>query len=146
ITGKLAIDDKVPGVEKADITVNVKQADAGWKVGASGQVTPKLPGLSGAQLNFSYDDGSVLLEGEFTIKKGPLDGTVKAGVTNAEVDDKGVRSGKGSGDKFKVFGAADIKAEFIKDKLDGMLRLRLLPDGSVLVGGGLKAKDFEVFG
>jgi hypothetical protein len=145
ITGKLAIDDKVPGVEKADITVNVKQADAGWKVGASGQVTPKLPGLSGAQLAFTYDDGEVLLEGEFSVKKGPLDGKVKAGVTNAEVDEKGVRKGKGSGDKFVVYGAADIKAEFIKDKLDGTLKLRLLADGTVRVGGGLKSKDFEVF-
>jgi len=146
ITGQVAIDDRVPGVQKANITVTVKQADAGWNVGASGQVTPKLPGLSGAQLDFSYDDGSVLLEGEFTIKKGPLDGKVKAGVTNAAVDDKGARTGKGSGDKFTVFGAADIKAEFIKDKLDGMLKLRLLPDGSVRVGGGLSTRDFEVFG
>jgi hypothetical protein len=145
ITGKLGIDDKVPGVEKADITVNVKQADGGWKVGASGQVTPKLPGLSGAQLAFTYDDGEVLLEGEFSVKKGPLDGKVKAGVTNAEVDDKGVRKGKGTGDKFVVYGAADIKAEFIKDKLDGNLKLRLLTDGTVRVGGGLKTRDFEVF-
>ena len=145
ITGKVSIDNKVPGVEKADITVMVTQGEAGWKVGASGQVTPKLPGLSGAQLAFSYDDGSVLLEGEFTIKKGPLDGTVKAGVTNAEVDEKGVRAGKGSGNVFKVFGAADINATLIKDKLDGKLRLRLLPDGSTRVGGDLTARDFEVF-
>ncbi|WP_300336145.1 DUF4157 domain-containing protein [Accumulibacter sp.] len=146
ITGKLGIDEKVPGVEAAEITVSVTQGDKGWKVGASGEVTPKLPGLSGAKLQFSYDDGSVLVEGEFAIKKGPLDGKVTAGVTNAEVDDKGVRGAKGSGSNFKVFGSADIKAEFIKDKLDGKLKLRLLPDGSVRVGGGLAVKDFEVFG
>lgn len=145
ITGKLGIDEKVPGVEAADITVSVTQGDKGWKVGASGEVTPKLPGLSGAKLQFSYDDGSVLVEGEFAIKKGPLDGKVTAGVTNAEVDDKGVRGAKGSGTGFKVFGSADIKAEFIKDKLDGKLKLRLLPDGSLRVGGGLAVKDFEVF-
>jgi len=146
ITGKLGIDNKVPGVEKADITVEVKQGDAGWKVAASGDVTPRLPGLSGSTLTFMYDDGFVLIEGEFTVKKGPLDGKVKAGVTNASVDDKGVRADKGEGRSFKVFGSADIKAEFIKDKLDGKLRLRLLPDGSVRVGGGLEVKDFEVFG
>ena len=145
ITGKLGIDDKVPGVEKADITVDVKQGDKGWKVGASGTVTPKLPGLSGAQLGFSYDDGSVLVEGEFTVKKGPLDGKVKAGVTNAAVDDKGQRADKGEGKAFKVFGAADIRCEFIKDKLEGDLKLRLLPDGAVRVGGGLTVKDFEAF-
>lgn len=147
ITGTLGIDDKVPGVEKADITVTVRQGDKDWKVAASGDVTPKLPGLSGAKLKFSYDDGSVLVEGEFSLKKGPLDGKVTAGITNSAVDEKtGVRTGKGSGSDFKVFGAADIQAEFIKDKLDGKLKLRLLPDGSLRVGGGLKSKDFEVFG
>ncbi|MDB5859705.1 MAG: hypothetical protein JWQ76_3394, partial [Ramlibacter sp.] len=33
----------------------------------------------------------------------------------------------------------------IKDKLFGQLQLRLLPDGSVRVGGGLKVADFQVF-
>jgi hypothetical protein len=145
ITGQLAIDDKVPGVEKANVTVTVKQAEAGWKVAASGDVTPKLPGLDGALLKFSYDDGFVLLEGGFDFKKGPLSGKVTAGVTNASVDDKGVRGSGGSGTDFKVFGTADIDAVFIKDKLFGKLKLRLLPDGSVRVGGGLKTGDFEVF-
>lgn len=147
ITGKLGVDEKVPGVESADITVELKQGGtAGWKVAAAGEVVPKLPGLSGAKLAFSYDEGSVLIEGEFALKKGPLDGKVKAGVTNAAVDEQGQRADKGEGRSFKVFGAADIKAEFIKDKLDGNLKLRLLPDGSVRVGGGLAVKDFEVFG
>ena len=147
ISGKLAIDDKVPGIEKADITVTVTQTNEAWKVAASGDVTPRLPGLKGATLKFSYDDGFVLVEGEFDIDKGPLKGKVMAGVTNAAVDEKtGKRSDNGAGSDFRVFGAADIKAEFIKDKLDGTLKLRLLPDGSVRVGGGLEVKDFEVFG
>ncbi|MFZ5543137.1 MAG: eCIS core domain-containing protein [Pseudomonadota bacterium] len=145
ITGKLGIDERVPGIESADITVDVKKANDAWKVGASGEVKPKLPGLSGANLKFSYDDGLVLVEGEFTIKKGPLDGKVTAGVTNAAVDDKGQRSATGAGKSFKVFGAADIDAVFIKDKLTGKLKLRLLPDGSVRVGGGLAVPDFQVF-
>ena len=146
ITGKLGIDDKVPGVEKADISVEVKQDAAGWKVAAGGDVTPKLPGLAGSTLKFAYDDGFVLIEGEFTLKKGPLDGTVTAGVTNAAVDEFGKRADKGEGKSFKVFGSADIKAEFVKDKLAGKLKLRLLPDGSVRVGGGLEVGDFDVFG
>lgn len=145
ISGTLAIDNKVPGVEKADIKVTVTQTDTAWKVAASGDVTPKLPGLSGAKLKFSYDDGFVLMEGEFDINKGPISGTVKAGVTNGSVDDKGVRGEGGSGATFKVFGAADVDAVFIKDKLAGKLKLRLLPDGSIRVGGGLTVADFEVF-
>jgi hypothetical protein len=145
ITGQLGLDDKVPCVESANITVNVAQAGEGWKVGASGTVTPKLPGLKGALLTFSYDDGAVLLEGSFNIDKGPLSGTVKAGVTNATVNDKGERSEKGEGSNFSVFGAADIDAVFIPDKLKGKLKLRLLPDGSLRVGGGLTVPDFQIF-
>uniref|UniRef100_UPI003F4917E5 eCIS core domain-containing protein n=1 Tax=Cupriavidus yeoncheonensis TaxID=1462994 RepID=UPI003F4917E5 len=145
ITGKLGIDDKVPGVQKADITVKVTQANDAWKVAASGDVTPKLPALSGAQLKFSYDDGFVLIEGEFSIDKGPISGKLKAGVTNGTVDDKGVRSESGSGDKFSVFGAAEVDAVFIKDKLAGKLKLRLLPEGTIRVGGDLTVADFDVF-
>ena len=36
-----------------------------------------------------------------------------------------------------MFGSADIDAVFIPDKLKGKLKLRLLPDGSLRVGGGL---------
>ncbi|HEY0822840.1 MAG TPA: DUF4157 domain-containing protein, partial [Ramlibacter sp.] len=145
ITGKLGVDERVPGVQSADITVDVKQVDGQWKVAASGEVVPKLPGLSGATLKFSYDEGFVLVEGSFEVKKGPLHGKVQAGVTNAEVDAKGQRAATGAGKAFHVFGAADIDAEFIKNKLTGKLRLRLLPDGQVRVGGGLAIGDFEVF-
>lgn len=145
ITGKLALDEKVPMVESADITVSVTQAADQWKVGASGEVTPKIPGLSGAKLAFDYNDGTVLLEGSFKFEKGPLSGTVKAGVTNAAVDDKGQRADKGEGGTFKAFGAADIDAKLIPDKLTGTLKLRLAPDGTVRVGGGLKVEEVQLF-
>lgn len=145
ITGELGIDDKVPGVESANIKVSVAKTGDAWKVGASGTVTPKLPGLKGSLLSFSYDDGAVLLEGTFKVNKGPLSGEVKAGVTNATVNDKGELTGKGEGGKFSVYGAADIDAVFIPDKLKGKLKLRLLPDGSVRVGGGLVVPDFVIF-
>lgn len=146
IGGAVGIDDKVPGVASTDVKVEAKLTEAGWKVAASGQVTPRLPGLSGATLNFSYDDGLVLMQGEFSIKKGPLDGKVMAGVTNAAVDAQGKRAERGAGDTFSVFGAAEIDMVLIKDKLTGKVKLRLLPDGSVRVGGQLEPGDFEVFG
>lgn len=145
ISGTLAIDDKVPGVESAQITVTVTEAADKWKVAASGEVTPKLPGLTGAKLTFSYDDGTVVMEGKFAIKKGPLDGEFMAGVTNARVNAKGERESRGSGRTFTAYGAAEIKADFLKDKLTGKLKLRLLPDGTIRVGGGLTVKDFKVF-
>ena len=145
ITGKLALDEKVPMVEAADITVSVTQTGDQWKVAANGEVTPKIPGLTGAKLVFDYNDGTVLLEGSFKFEKGPLSGTVKAGVTNAAVDDKGQRSEKGEGGTFKAFGAADIDAKLIPDKLTGTLKLRLAPDGTVRVGGGLKVEEVQLF-
>ncbi len=146
ITGKLGIDDKVPGVQTADITVTVDEQATGWQVAASGVVVPKLPGLSGATLAFSYDKGLVVVEGEFDIKKGPLDGKVKAGVTNAVVDPvTGKRGAAADGKTLSVYGAAKIKAEFIKDKFGGELDLRLLPDGTVRVGGALTVGDITLF-
>jgi hypothetical protein len=145
ITGKLALDEKVPMAESADITVSVTQVGEQWKVGATGDVTPKIPGLSGAKLAFDYNDGTVLLEGSFKFEKGPLSGTVKAGVTNAAVDDKGQRAEQGEGGTFKAFGAADIDAKLIPDKLTGTLKLRLAPDGTVRVGGGLTVEEVQLF-
>lgn len=146
ITGQLAIDDKVPGVEAADITVTVEEKGTGWAVAASGIVVPKLPGLSGATLAFSYVDGLVVVEGEFDIKKGPLEGKVKAGVTNAVVDPvTGKRGASGDNQTLTVYGNAKIKAVFIKDKFTGELDLRLLPDGSLRVGGALTVGDIDVF-
>jgi hypothetical protein len=145
VTGKLSLDEKVPMVDAADITVSVKQAGEQWKVSANGEVTPKIPGLSGAKLAFDYSDGTVLLEGSFDFKKGPLSGTVKAGVTNAAVDEHGKRADKGEGGTFKAFGAADIDAKLIPDVLTGTLKLRLAPDGTVRVGGGLKVDEVQLF-
>lgn len=146
IKGELGIDEKVPCIESALVTVQVTKQGNAWKLGASGKVTPKLPGLSGSTLDFSYNEGLVRVAGEFKIKKGPLDGKVMAGVTNGPVDDKGnATEGGGAGKDFNVFGAADIKAEFIKDKLYGNLRLRLTPEGHVRVGGGFELGAIEVF-
>lgn len=146
ITGQLGIDDKVPGVEAADITVTVEEKGDRWGVATSGVVVPKLPGLSGATLAFSYVDGLVVVEGEFDIKKGPLEGKVKAGVTNASVDPAtGKRGAAGDGKTLTVYGNAKINAVFIKDKFSGELDLRLLPDGSLRVGGALTVGDIELF-
>jgi hypothetical protein len=151
IKGELDIDDKVPGVESATVGVSVTQGPGGWKVGASGVVRPRLPGLKGdATLAFAYDDGLVTIQGEFSVDRelAPgerLHGKVMAGVTNANVDKDGKRAAGGEGDKFSVFGRARIGGSFYKDKLKGTLDLALQPDGSVRVGGELEVGAFEVF-
>lgn len=145
VTGELGIDEGVPGVKSASVNVTVTQSDAGWKLGAKGTVIPNLPGLKGSTLTFSYDDGAVLAEGDFDINQGPLSGKFKAGVTNATVDAAGKPVGKGAGSHFSVYGAAEIDAVFIPDKLKGKLKLRLLTDGSIRVGGGLVVPDFDLF-
>lgn len=145
ITGSLSMED-IPCIEKTDITVKVEEAADKWKVAASGQVTPKIPGLKNkTTIEFKYDDGEVLLKTNFTIENGPLKGEVEAGVSNAAVNAKGERTGTGKGRTFYAFGTALITATFIKEKLEGKIRLRLLPNGSLRVGGGFEVKNFQVF-
>lgn len=145
VTGELGIEEGVPGVKSASVNVTVTQSDTGWKLGAKGTVIPDLPGLKGSTLTFSYDDGAVQAEGDFEINQGPLSGKVTAGITNAAVDATGKPTGKGEGSHFSVYGAAEIDAVFIPDKLKGKLKLRLLTDGSIRVGGGLVVPDFDLF-
>ena len=144
ISGTLGIDEKVPGVEVAEITVTVTEGDSGWKVAASGDVTPRLPGLKGAKLKFSYDDGAVLLEGHFEVKNRLIEGSVTAGVTNAPVDDQGKPLPGGEGHTFTPFGSADLGAKF--GPLTGKVKLIVKPDGRVFVGGKLVLADQELFG
>lgn len=145
ITGSLSMED-IPCIEKTDITVKVEEAADKWKVAASGQVTPKIPGLKNkTTIEFKYDDGEVMLKTNFTIENGPLKGEVEAGVSNAPVNAKGERTGTGKGRSFYAFGTALITATFIKEKLEGKIRLRLQPDGSLRVGGGFEVKNFQVF-
>lgn len=148
IKGQLGIDDKVPCVQSATVTVTVKQDDTDWKVSASGTVAPKIPGLSGAMLNFDYDEGSVTIAAGFDFQKGPLSGRVKeAGVTNAPVDAATGKktADKGSGRSFKVFGAATIHADIVKGKIGGDVDLWLMPDGSMLVAGKIDFGPYELF-
>ena len=145
IAGDVGLDEKVPGVQAADIHVEIKQDGGAWKVSASGQLTPKIKGLDGAQLTFSYKDGFVLMEGTLNFAKGPFSGTVTCGVTNASVDEKtGTRGETGEGRNFKIFGNADINAKFT-DKLGGTIKLVVKPNGSILIGGAVTVADTQIF-
>ena len=140
--------DELPGIEKGSLTMTLVRSPEGWGLSGKGSATPKLPGGAKGEIQASYDKGVVLARGsvDFQYGDGLLSGGVTAAVTNAEgVDETGNPSGAG-GETFQVFGEGKIRAALIKDRLDGKLKLRLLPDGSVRVGGGLEVKPFEVFG
>jgi hypothetical protein len=140
--------EKLPGITGGSLTMTVDRTGDGWELSGKGSVTPKLPGGASGTIDGSYKKGVVLIRGKvhFSYGSGLLDGDVTVAVTNAaSVDKEGNASGEG-GKSFKAFGEGDIKATLIKDKLDGNLKLRLLPDGSIRVGGGLKVRDFEAFG
>src|SRR5574338_504848 len=147
ITGKGDF-EKLPGIESGSLTMTLDRAGDAWELSGKGTATPKLPGGAKGTIEGSYSKGVVLVRGkvQFTYGDGLLDGGVTVAVTNAEsVDKEGNPSGEG-GESFKIFGEGDIRASLIKDKLDGNLKLRLLPDGGIRVGGGLEVKPFEVFG
>lgn len=147
ITGKGDF-EKLPGIESGSLTMTLDRAGDAWELSGTGNATPKLPGGATGAIEASYKKGVVLVRGgiQFTYGGGLLDGKVTVAVTNAaSVDKDGNPSGEG-GDSFKIGGEGDLRASLIKDKLDGKLKLRLLEDGSIRVGGGLEVKPFEVFG
>lgn len=140
--------EKLPGIESGSLTMTLDRAGDAWELSGKGSATPKLPGGFTGTIDGSYNKGVVLVRGKvgFKFGDGLLDGKVTVAVTNAaSVDKDGNPSGEG-GESFKIFGEGDLKATLIKDKLDGNLKLRLLPDGGVRVAGGLEVKPFEVFG
>lgn len=144
-TGEL---EKLPGIESGSLSMTLERDAGEWALSGKGAITPKLPGGAKGTIDGSYKNGVVLIRGNVHFSYGDklLDGSVLVAVTNAaSVDKDGNASGEGGKD-FKIFGEGELNAALIKDKLDGKVKLRLLPDGSVRVGGGLKAKDFEVFG
>lgn len=150
IEGDLAIDDKVPYVESTNVHVSVVQSDDGWKVAASGFVVPRLPSLKGPRLDFSYDDGIVLLQGTFHIghDDDTLEGDVTAGITNAPVGADGkpqLGGAKVAAREFHVYGGAKIKAKFHDGQIVGLLDLRLLAEGGLRVGGGFEVPRLSVF-
>ncbi|MBQ0957487.1 DUF4157 domain-containing protein [Ideonella sp. 4Y11] len=138
----------LPGIESGSLTMKLDRAGEAWELSGSGQATPKLPGGAKGQIEARYAKGVVLVRGgvQFRYGDGLLDGKVTVAVTNAaSLDAAGQPSGEG-GEHFKAAGEGDLRATLIKNKLDGTLKLRLLEDGSVRVGGGLAVAPFEVFG
>lgn len=139
--------EKLPGIESGALTLTLERIGGDWALAGKGHAVPALPGGAKGNIDASYDKGVVLLRGNvhFNYGGGLLDGDVTVAVTNAAgVAPDGSPSGE-AGPGYQVFGEGTLTAALIKDRLDGTLRLRLLPDGSVRVGGAITARDFEVF-
>ncbi len=143
IKGKATLKDGIPGIKSGSVEAEVKQAEGGWMVSATGTATSTIAGFDTA-LTISYTDGIFTAEATAGYKTAKLSGTVTVGVTNRAVDDTGKPTG-GASETLSAFGGGSIEAQ-LTPWLKGKVGVRIKPEGGVIVSGeiGLPA-PIELF-
>ena len=148
IAGRLELKKDIPGLEGGSVQAELsKPAGADkWKVKASGEATPKIPGVS-SKLAVSYDDGAfdaVVVAG---YEKGMLKGSITVAATNRPIGDDGKPSGPPpeKGEKITIYGGGSVTLR-IAPWLQATAGIKLLPNGEIEVTGeiGLPAA-LEIF-
>ncbi|MBL8485338.1 MAG: DUF4157 domain-containing protein, partial [Rhodocyclaceae bacterium] len=139
---------KIPAVKSGKLKLNLDNSTGPWKLGGTVEAEPALGGLKGlsGSLSGTYQDGTVLIKGAFDFDNGGVfSGHFDAGATNGAVDKDGnLMAGGKASDSYKAFGNAKVKAKF-GDKISGQVRLKLNPDGSVLIGGRVTMESADLF-
>jgi hypothetical protein len=137
IGGRLELKKDIPGLEGGSVQAELsKPAGADkWKVKASGEATPKIPGVS-STLAVSYDDGAfdaIVVAG---YDKGMLKGQITVAATNRPIGDDGKPSGPPpeKGEKITIFGGGSVTLR-IAPWLQATAGIRLLPNGEIEVTG-----------
>ena len=148
IAGKLELKKDIPGLEGGSVQAELSKPAGSdkWKVKATGEATPKVPGVS-AKLAISYDDGAfdaVVVAG---YEKGMLKGSITVGATNRPIGDDGKPAGPPpeKGEKITLYGGGSVTLR-IAPWLQATAGIKLLPNGEVEVTGeiGLPAA-LEIF-
>lgn len=144
ISGDLDLKSGVPGLQGGKVHVDVTDKGAGYKVAASGAITPNIPGITG-KFSASYDEGAFTVGGEVGFQAGVVSGTVSAGATNRALDAEGKPSGAGQGTELKAFGSGTVTAK-LTDWMQGSVGFKMKPDGTVLINGKIAVpQSLEVF-
>src|SRR5438477_5980828 len=111
IAGKLTLKKDIPGLEGGSVSAELskKPGDEKWRVKASGEATPKIPGVS-SKLSVTYDDGAFDAVVTAGYEKGMLKGSITVGATNRPVGDDGKPSGPPpeKGDKVTIYGGGSV--------------------------------------
>ena len=148
IGGSLELKKDIPGLEggSVDAELSKKPGDEKWRVKASGEATPKIPGVS-SKLAVSYDDGAFDAVVTAGYEKGMLKGSITVGATNRPVGDDGKPAGPppDKGDKVTLYGGGSVTLR-IAPWLQATAAIKLLPNGEIEVTGeiGLPAA-LEIF-
>jgi hypothetical protein len=133
IGGGFDISNEMPGVRGGRVDAKLEKGDGGWKLAASGNAQPDIPGFD-TQLSASYDDGVFDLSARAAYGRGKASGTVQVGVTNRAVNEEtGLPSGDG-GSNLTLYGGGSVTLR-LTPWLEATAGLRLLPDGSMEVKG-----------
>lgn len=132
IGGKIAVGAKGP-LEGGSIDATLEKGDQGWKAKGTGSADLAVPGLDSASVTIDYDDGAFTAIGNVAYKKGMLDGSVRAGVTNRAVDESGTPAGPPT-PELTVFGKGTVSLQ-IAPWLKGTVGIELLANGEVEITG-----------
>ncbi len=135
IGGDLQLKKDTPGIEGGSIHAEVNKKEDKYVVKASGEATPKIPGIS-SKLLVTYDDGVFDATVTAGYEKGMLKGTVTAGATNRPVDDGGKPGDApaGKADKITVYGSGSVSLR-LAPWLQATAGIKFKPDGEVEVTG-----------
>jgi len=136
IAGDLQLKKDIPGIEDGSIHAEVTKKGDKYTVKASGEATPKIPGIS-SKLIVSYDDG--LFDATVTAgyEKGMLKGSVTVGATNRPVGDDGKPAGEAppaKSDKITIYGSGSATLQ-LAPWLQATAGIKFKPDGEVEVTG-----------
>src|SRR5262249_9367068 len=131
----LQLKKDIPGIAAGSIHAEVTAKDNRYIVKASGEATPKIPGIS-SKLTVSYDDGAFDATVTAGYEKGMLKGSVTVGATNRPVDDSGNpgEAPAAKADKITVYGGGSVTLK-LAPWLQATAAIKYKPKGEVEVTG-----------
>lgn len=135
IAGDLQLKKDIPGIAGGSIHAEVTKKEDRYIVKASGEATPKIPGIS-SKLVVSYDDGAFDAAITAGYEKGMLKGTVTVGATNRPVGDDGKPGGPPAekSNKITIYGGGSVTLQ-LAPWLQATAAIKFLPNGEVQVTG-----------
>jgi hypothetical protein len=148
IAGALELKKDIPGIAGGSVQAQVtkKPGADDYIVQASGQATPKIPGIN-ASLSVTYDDGAFDVRGTAAYEKSMLKGSVTVGATNRPVGADGQPSGApaAQAERITLYGGGSVTLR-IAPWLQATAAIKLLPNGEIEVTGEIGLpKTLDIF-
>lgn len=134
-----------PAIRSGSIHATLKQLEGGWKISATGQAQPAIPGIN-SQLNVSYDDGAFTAEFSGAYQRGMLAGSATVGASNRAIGADGQPSGEAKPDSpLQVYGGGQASLK-IAPWLQATAGIKFAPNGEVSVSGEIGIpSDIQLF-